>query len=299
MLGLDAICEMFNDHKDDYDLEVAEFSLGGRHFNFNTRPSLLGIVNMSTDSWFNHVICYTPDQAVQRAKILTAQGADIVDLGAEASSPGTSRTDAAQQVASLLPVIEALQGTDVLTSIDTYYPEVAEQCLAAGATVINYTGTEDSETMYRVVAEHDAAIVMCYVQGPDARSVGEFEFPDDPMTFLADFFARETEKATSLGVDKIFIDPAVGLGYTNFYYSYENIPSRLAYQYQTLIQSFRLRRLGFPVFAQIPTPLEIFGEDVRSAQMVGGMLAMLGKVDLIRTHEVSKLSKMVQTLEAL
>lgn len=301
MFGLDDICEMFSEHKDEYNTEVPGFALGGRHFNFNSEPALLGIVNMSTDSWFNHSICYTPEQAVRRAKLLTAEGADIIDLGAEASSPGTSRTDQEQQLDSFLPVVKELNEAGILSSIETYHADVADKTLAAGGTLINYTGTEGSEDMYRAVAEHDAAIIMCYMQGTHARTVGEFKFSDnpDPIGFLSDFFAREIEKATNLGVTKILIDPAVGLGYTNFYYKYQNAPTRMSYQFQTLLNSFRLKSLGFPVVAQLPTPLELFGEDVRSGQMLSGFFALLGKVDLIRTHEVSKIRKVADTFALL
>ena len=301
MLDLDTICAIYNDHKHEYNTEVKEFSLGNRTFNFNTETTLLGVVNLSTDSWFNHAICYTPEQAIRRSKVLAAQGADIIDIGAEATSSNTERADQSQQVNSLLPVIEALKKEEILTSIETYYPEVAQQCLQAGANVINFTGTENSEEMYRVVAEHDAAIIMCYVQGKHARMVGDFDFSEskDPVVFLQDFFAREIDTATKLGVNKIFIDPAVGLGYSNFYYKYQNVSTRLAYQLQTLLNSFRLKSLGFPVFAQLPTPLEIFGEEVRSAQLLTGVFALLGKANLIRTHEISKIKAIVETLNAL
>ena len=73
-------------------------------------------------------------------------------------------------------------------------------------------------------------------------------------------FGKEIEIATKLGVKKIFIDPAIGLGYTNFYYKYKYVSNRLGYQVRSILSSFRLRKLGFPVFHQIPTALEVFGE---------------------------------------
>lgn len=186
----------------------------------------------------------------------------------------------------------------VLTSVETYYPEVARVCLKAGANVINFTGSEKSEEMYRVVADFDAAIIICYLQGKHARDVGEFDFKSakDPINLLYNYFSKEIEIATKLGVKKIFIDPAIGLGYTNFYYQYEYMPNRMRYQIEALLNSFRLRKLGFPVFNQIPTALEVFGEDFRSAQVLTAVFAALGKSDMIRTHEVSKVKAVLDTM---
>ncbi|NEP46932.1 MAG: dihydropteroate synthase, partial [Okeania sp. SIO2H7] len=223
MLTIEDIYEVYEKHKDDYNAKVEEFVVGHKQFHFNSQTALVGIVNLSTDSWFNHSICYTSEQAIRRGKVLTARGADIIDIGAEASSKNTQRADDLKQNSLLLPILETLSQEKVLTSVDTYYPEVARECLKAGANVINFTGIENSEEMYRAVADFDAAIVICYVQGKHARDVGDFDFMSgtDTMNLLYDYFAKEIETATKLGVRKIFIDPAVGLGYTNFYYQYK------------------------------------------------------------------------------
>ncbi|MEM9925020.1 MAG: dihydropteroate synthase [Cyanobacteria bacterium P01_D01_bin.50] len=301
MLTLEDIYEVYAKHKDDYNAQVEEFTIGNKKFNFNSQTALLGVINLSTDSWWNHAICYNPEQAIRRGKVLTAQGADIVDIGAEASSKNTQRADEFKQTSSLLPVIETLSQENVLTSIETYYPEVARVCLKGGANVINYTGIESSEEMYRVVADFDAAIIICYIQGTHAREVGEFDFESakDPIDLVYDYFAKEIEKATKLGVKKIFIDPAVGIGYSNFYYQYKNVSNRIGYQVRTLLNGFRLRKLGFPVFISVPSALEIFGEEVRSAQLLTAFFAILGKTDIIRTHEVSKVKAILETMSLI
>ncbi|MEB3828270.1 hypothetical protein [Phormidium sp. CCY1219] len=152
------------------------------------------------------------------------------------------------------------------------------------------------------MADFDAAIIICYLQqGEHARELGEFDFESakDPIIAVYDYFAREIEKATKLGVNKIFIDPAVGLGYTNFYFQYDYVSNRMEYQIKTLLNTFRLRKLGFPVFNQVPSALEIFGEEVRSAQVFSAVFAALGKTDVMRTHEVSKVRAVLETLSLL
>ncbi len=300
MLTLRDLWEVYDNHKDDYDIQVKEFSLGGKDFKFNSRTALLGVVNLSVDSWWNHSVCYTPEQAIRRGQVLTAQGADIVDIGAEASSSNTARANVDDQKASLLPVIKALSQAGVLTSIETYYPEVARACLEAGASVINYTGSDQKEEMYRVVADFDAGIIRCFVQGDvNARDVGDFNFEEalkDPIDYVYNFFEREIELATRLGVTKLFVDPAVGLGYTNSYYQHKFAQNRVGYQLRSLLGVFRLRKLGFPVFHSVPTPLEIFGDEVRSGQVFSSVFAILGKTDLIRTHEIPKIKAVLDTM---
>ncbi|MBO1351709.1 MAG: dihydropteroate synthase [Hormoscilla sp. GUM202] len=301
MLNLADIYEIYDKYKEDYNAEVEEFTIGNKEFKFNSQTAILGVVNLSVDSWYNHSICYTPEQAIRRGKVLTAQGADIIDLGAEATAKNAARADELKQTSQLLPIIKAFSQEGVLSSVDTYYLEVARECLKAGANVINFTGTEKSEEMYRLVADFDAAIIMCYIQGKHARDVEAFDFnvAKDPIDLLYDYFGKELEIATKMGVKKIFIDPGFGLGYTNFYYQYKNASGRLRYQIETLLNAFRLRKLGFPVFNVIPTALEIFGPEYRSSQVLTAVFAGLGKSDLLRTHEVSKVKGVLDTLSII
>jgi len=301
VFSLADIYAIYDQYKDDYNAEVEEFTIGHKQFKFNSQKAILGVVNLSVDSWYKKSICYTTEQAIRRGKVLTAQGADIIDIGAEATAKNAARADGLKQISQLLPIIEGFSKAGVLSSVDTYYPEVAEECLKAGANVINFTGIEHSEEMYRIVAEFDAAIILCYIQGKHARDVGEFELDvtKDPIDLLYDYFGKEIEIATKHGVRKIFIDPAVGLGYTNLYYKSQNASNRIRYQISSLLNAFRLRKLGFPVFNVIPTALEIFGEEYSSSQVLTGVFAALGKSDLLRTHEVSKVKAILDTLSII
>ena len=301
MLTLAEIYEIYDKYKDDYNTQIEEFSIGNKKFNFNSQTSILGIINLSQDSWYKQTISYTPEQAIRRGKVLTLQGADIIDIGTESTVKTAARVDELKQTSQLLPILKTFSQEGVLTSVETYYPEVARECLKAGANVINILGTEHSEEMYQAVADFDAAIIICYVQGKHARDVGEFDFTSgrDMIDVLYDYFEKEIEIATKIGVKKIFIDPAVGVGYTNFYYQYKNVSNRMRYQIETLLNAFRLRKLGFPVFNQIPTALETFGEEFRSAQVFTAVFAALVKNDLVRTHEVAKVKALLETMSCL
>ena len=301
MLTLAEIYEIYDKYKDDYNTQIEEFSIGNKKFNFNSQTSILGIINLSQDSWYKQTISYTPEQAIRRGKVLTLQGADIIDIGTESTVKTAARVDELKQTSQLLPILKTFSQEGVLTSVETYYPEVARECLKAGANVINFLGTEHSEEMYQAVADFDAAIIICYVEGKHARDVGEFDFTSgrDMINVLYDYFEKEIEIATKIGVRKIFIDPALGAGYANFFYQKKNLSNRIRYQIETLLNAFRFRKLGFPVFNQIPTAIEIFGEEFRSAQVFTAVFAALGKNDMIRTHEVAKVKALLETLSCL
>ena len=300
MLTLAEIYEIYDKYKDDYNTQIEEFSIGNKKFNFNSQTSILGIINLSQDSWYKQTISYTPEQAIRRGKVLTLQGADIIDIGTESTVKTAARVDELKQTSQLLPILKTFSQEGVLTSVETYYPEVARECLKAGANVINFLGTEHSEEMYQAVADFDAAIIICYVEGKHARDVGEFDFTSgrDMINVLYDYFEKEIEIATKIGVRKIFVDPALTVGYTNLYYQ-DNTSNRIKYQIETLLNAFRFRKLGFPVFNQIPTAIEIFGEEFRSAQVFTAVFAALGKNDMIRTHEVAKVKALLETLSCL
>src|SRR4029434_3305024 len=121
----------------------------------------MGVINLSADSWYRESVCLTTEMAVQRGRVLAAQGAALVDIGAESSLAHAARADAAAQSGKLLPVIRALRAEQILVSVETYQPAVTRACLEAGANVLNLTGTAGNKDLYRMVADHEAAVIIC------------------------------------------------------------------------------------------------------------------------------------------
>jgi dihydropteroate synthase len=292
MLKLEDLASLLETYREAATARVAEFSIGGRMFAFNVQPAIMGVINLSADSWYRESVCLSADAALSRARLLTAQGAAIVDLGAESTLTNAQRVDNAAQKSKLLPVIEALRRENILVSVETYQPAVTRACLEAGANILNLTGTDRTDEMYRMVAANDAAVIICFVQGGNVREVGDLNFGQDPTEAMRDYFAREIETATRNGVKKIFIDPGLGFYYRNL----QDSAARVRHQMTTFLNTFRLRTLGFPTCHALPHAFEYFGEEVRSAEPFFAVLAALGKTDLFRTHEVPRIKAVLDTM---
>ena len=293
MLTLEHLAELVEKNRPAAQARVREFTLGGREFRFNTAPAIMGVVNLSPGSWYRESVCLSADDAIARGKVLAAQGAAIVDIGAESTLANTDLVGAAAQNSQLLPVVRELRAAGILVSVETYHPEVTRACLAAGANVLNLTGTERGEAMYRAVAEHQAAVIICHVQGANVRAVGDFDLTADPVPALYEYFAREIETATRCGVERILIDPGLGFYYRNL----KDSAVRVRHQMTTFLNTFRLRTLGFPTCHALPHAFEYFGEEVRSAEPFFAVLAALGRTDLFRTHEVPRIKAVLETLK--
>jgi len=293
MLGLEHLAELLENNQEAAQARVKEFSIGGHPFAFNSQPSIMGVINLSSDSWYRESVCLTTEMAVRRGKVLREQGAAIVDVGAESTLALASRANDEVQNSKLLPVVKGLRQAGILVSVETYQPKVSRACLEAGANILNLTGSEHADEVFREVAAHDAAVIICYVQGANVREVGDFNFNADTVTLLHDYFSRQIEIALSNGVQKIILDPGLGFYYRNL----QDSAVRIRHQMSVFLNTFRLRSLGFPICHALPHAFECFGDEVRCAEPFFAVLAALGKTDLFRTHEVPRVRAVLETLK--
>jgi dihydropteroate synthase len=293
MLRLEDLAELLEQNRAAAQARVMEFSIGGREFAFNSRPAIMGVINLSPDSWYRESVCLTAESAIRRGTVLHAQGAEIIDVGAESTLVQAARVDEAAQNSKLLPVVRSLRESGILVSVETYQPAVTRACLEAGANLLNLTGVGHTDELFRLVAAHDAAVILCYVQGQNVREVGDFNLTADPVALMQDYFARQIEVAARNGVEKIFLDPGLGFYYRNL----QDSAVRVRHQMAVFLNTFRLRALGFPICHALPHAFECFGEEVRCAEPFFAVLAALGKTDLFRTHEVPRTQAVLDTLQ--
>jgi len=292
MLQLEYLAELLDKHRPAAQVRVKEFTMRGRPFAFNQRPAIMGVINLSADSWYRESVCLNLEQAIQRAHVITAQGADLIDVGAESTLAHAARADDIAQQSKLLPLLKEMVAARQLVSIETYSQDITRLALETGAAVINLTGETENEEIYRMAAAHDAAVIICFVAGQNVREVNELALSNDPAGAMHDYFARRIELAERCGLQKLFIDPGLGFYYRNL----QDSATRVRHQMLTFLNTFRLRSLGYPTCHALPHAFEYFGEEVRSAEPFFAVLAALGKTDLFRTHEVARTKAVLDTL---
>src|SRR5215212_5544829 len=146
MISLSALAALHSEYADDLGRTV--------------RPVLMGTVNLSRDSTYRESIAVSTDAAIRKARTQVAQGAGVIDLGAESSTTRAARVDGLGQQAALLPVVEGLADTCVV-SVETYRPEVVQACLSAGARMLNLTGRSHEDEMLDSAASYGAAVILC------------------------------------------------------------------------------------------------------------------------------------------
>ena len=292
MLDLAMLAALHQAYRASAGLPVADFALGTHRFEFQSQAYMMGVVNLSADSWYRESVALSTEAAIGRGRVLHEQGAAIIDVGAESSLAHAARVDGPAQTSALVPVVRELANAGICVSVETYHPSVTSACLKAGAQVLNITGTAQTTEIFREAADHDAGVIICFVQGDNVREVGDLALGRDPIGTLYEFFARQIEAATSVGVSRIWIDPGLGFYYRNLQDSAE----RVRHQMHIFLNSFRLRSLGWPVCHALPHAFECFEEEVRVAEPFFAVLALLGQANLLRTHEVAKVRGVLRTL---
>ena len=293
MLDLSVVQRVLERHGAALGARVPGFRVGDVDLDFERERHLVGVINLSTDSWYKESICRTPDDAVARGKQLLAEGARIIDIGAESTLPDADRKSIDQQIDMLLPVVRPLVEAGALVSVESYHPEVLERTARAGAQIFNLTGMREADAVFDVAARFEAAVILCYVEGATVRDVGALTLEEDVVPRLVAYGQELLARAEAKGVTKCFVDPGLGFYYKNL----TDSARRVSYQMDTFLHAFRMAELGKPVFNILPHAPEAFKADRRrEAEPFFAVLALLGGTHVIRTHEVDRVRRVLDAM---
>ena len=179
------------------------------------RPLIMGIVNLTPDSFSGDGLAADTQRAVEHARRQIAAGADLIDLGAESSRPGAIPATLDEEIARLLPVLEALADCPVPISVDTYKPEVMRAALAQGAAMINDIFALRRPGALEAVAASDCAVCLMHMQGEPLTMQQHPEYAD-VVGEVRDFLAGRVAAAGAAGIarDRLVLDPGFGFGMT-------------------------------------------------------------------------------------
>ncbi len=256
----------------------------------------MGIVNVTPDSFSDGGRFLDPDAAVRHARALVAEGADLVDVGAESTRPGARPVSAAEEQDRLLPVLERLLADPPCpVSVDTAKPEVADAALALGAHMVNdVTGLAAGPALARVCARHGAALCLVHMQGTPATMQAAPHYEDllgEIRGRLAEAVA--TAEAAGVAPDALCLDPGIGFGKT------------VAHNLTLLKRLDALAPIGKPVLVG-PSRKSFLGallEAPPDQRLEGTLAACVAAVwagaHLLRVHDVAAVRRAVRVAEAI
>ena len=247
------------------------------------RPLVMGIVNVTPDSFSDGGHFARWDKAVAHGLELVAEGADVLDVGGESTRPGAEPVPVQEELDRVLPVIRALAGeTDVSLSVDTRKPEVAAAALEAGAQLVNDVGGLRAEDMATTVARHGAGVCVMHMQG-EPGTMQDAPRYEDVVEEVRTFLDERVHRALDAGIDptRIWIDPGIGFG------------KKLVHNLALLAGLDRLASLGYPVLVGASRKRfigDISGDPVD--ERLGGSLAAIAPAlrlprSIVRVHDVA------------
>lgn len=186
-----------------------------RTIEINDRPLVMGVVNVTPDSFFDGGRYATPDGAIRHALRLAEEGADLLDIGAESTRPGSDSIDEGEERRRLMPVVTAVaKAVSIPISVDTMKATVARAALEAGAVIVNdVSALQADPAMAEVVATTGAGVVLMHMQG-SPRTMQKAPVYDDVVGEVAEFFRERMRFCRDRGIeqDQIVLDPGIGFG---------------------------------------------------------------------------------------
>jgi len=256
---------------------------------------LMGIVNVTPDSFSDGGLFLAPERAIAHARQLVADGAELLDIGGESTRPGARAVSAEEELARVAPVMAGLDGVDAAISIDTSKAAVAETALDAGAEIVNdVTALRTEPALAGLCADRGCVVVLMHMQGTP-RTMQENPTYDDVVDDVMAFLAERIEFATGEGIaeDRIWVDPGIGFGKT------------VRHNLELLSRLGELRQLGRSIvvgtsrkrFIGSITDREV--DDRLGGTIASSVLALRAGADVLRVHDVAEVHQAARVAETI
>lgn len=277
-------------------VQFSTWRVGESVWQTGSRPLLMGIVNVTPDSFSDGGNWFEPENAVEHALKLATDGADILDIGGESTRPGAAPVDLHEELRRTIPVVQRVRDQSPLPiSIDTYRAEVARQALDAGATIVNdISGLTFDPQMINVCAASDCGIVCMHIQGTPQTMQIEPRY-DDVVAEISAFFSERIQTLADGGIDpqRVVLDPGIGFGKT------------ADHNLEILSHIAAFRRLGRPVLIghsrkgflkkllNRPVDERLFGT-------IGvAIAAAMQGADILRVHDIAAVRDAITAWQAV
>jgi dihydropteroate synthase len=270
-----------------------EWKLKGREIQFGDRTLLMGILNLTPDSFSDGGKYADPDRAYARALEMEDEGADIIDIGAESTQPGSARISEAEELRRLVPVLKRLRDRlSIPISVDTYKAAIAEKAFELGVEIINDPSSLTFDPgLAKVVSNNDGGLVLNHMRGTPETWTKLPPLKDAMGTIVSDLQATvHRAQHAGVGKNRIVVDPGLGFG------------KRKEQNSEILARLPQLAALGYPIlvgpsrklFLARSTP-----EETVLANAAAVTAAILGGAHMVRVHEIKEMKIAAQTADAV
>ena len=270
--------------------------VNGKDITFGPRTWIMGVINITPDSFSDGGRYFDKDKALERGFQLIEEGSDIIDIGGESTRPGSEPISPEEEIGRVVPLITALRKrTDTLISIDTTKSEVAQAALDAGADIINdISALRFDPRMAPLVAEEDVPVILMHMKGtPKTMQVNPTY--EDVLLEVKAFLEESIDKAQASGIkkEKIIIDPGIGFG------------KRLKDNLILINNLHMLEELERPILigvsrkSFIGSILDSPPEERLEGTIASAVLSVIHGAHILRIHDVSSVKKAVRVAEAI
>ncbi|MEE9552984.1 MAG: dihydropteroate synthase [candidate division Zixibacteria bacterium] len=270
--------------------------MSGKITDLGIRPLIMGILNITPDSFSDGGRFLAPDKAFNHAVSMIESGADIIDIGGESSRPGSEGVSVEEELSRVIPVIERLVAEyKTPISIDTVKSEVAEKALEAGACMINdISALGADEKIAAIAAGKDAYLVLMHMRGTPKNMQEDTDY-DDIIGEISSFLADAARKAINAGVskDKIIIDPGIGFGKSidgNFMIL-KKLHRFLEIDHHLLVGASRKSFIG--------KTLDLEQDERLEGSLAAACYAVLNGADIVRVHDVVETRRALTILDKI
>ena len=269
----------------------------GRELPF-TRPLVMGVLNVTPDSFSDGGKYAKPRSAARRASEMEKQGADIIDIGGESTRPGAEPVSAETELERVIPVIESIRKkSDIPISIDTYKAKVAEIAISAGADIVNdISALRFDAAMAEVVAASKVPVVLMHMQGTPDRMQQEPHY-DNCVSEILKFFWVRIEFCKNAGIDKskLILDPGIGFG------------KRLSDNTEILANLETFKSFSLPImigvsrksFIGMINPTGSESTKRIGGSIAGALLAIQNGANIVRVHDVAETVEAIKVIGAI
>lgn len=274
--------------------QIAPFRFGRRIYDLSARTYVMGVLNVTPDSFSDGGLWMDVDKAVSHAKAFIDEGADFIDVGGESSRPGSTPVPADEEIRRVLPVIRRLaEITDVPISIDTYKASVADKALASGAVIVNdISGFRSDRGMAAVVASYGASAILMHMKGTP-ESMQDNPLYENLIGEICDSLDASIQMARNSGVQQILIDPGIGFG------------KMVSHNLQILRELGGFKRFGLPIVIG-PSRKSFLGKILGTTVMdrlegtaAAVAVAIMNGANVVRVHDVREMKRVALVVDAI